>query len=156
MFFFQGLPALLDNSVARKLNSDSSNVVEVISTSYNVMFLWPYYVVWSIIAEQCPIITWRLTAITLNRDLRVHSWIWSFKDISKLERRSSCRAGGAVIKLRAMEAYKRKNRYQYTYFCLATMLASTSTTEIVENHSESSGCANSCNKFCFKSIFINH
>jgi len=39
MFFFQGLPALLDNSVARKLNSDSSNVVEVISTSYNVMFL---------------------------------------------------------------------------------------------------------------------
>jgi len=63
-------------------------------------------------------------------------------------RRSRCRAGEAVKKLRAMETYeKQKYRYQYACFCLATMSTSETTIKIVENQSEFSGCANGCNKF---------
>jgi len=48
--------------------------------------------------------------------------------------------------LRAMETYK-KIVTNYVYFCLSTMLTSKIITEIIENHSELSGCPNSCNKF---------
>jgi len=55
---------------------------------------------------------------------------------------------GAEKDLRAMQTYKKqKNFTNYARFCLATMLASKVIPEIVENHSEISGCANICNKF---------
>ena len=41
-------------------------------------------------------------------------------------------------------------------FCSATMLTSRLISEIIANHSEVSGCANSCNNFVSKSILINH
>jgi len=36
------------------------------------------------------------------------------------------------------------------------MLTSKTITEIIENHSEFSGCWNCCKKICFKSILINN
>jgi len=35
----------------------------------------------------------------------------------------------------------------YDFFCSATMLTTKMISEITENHSEISGCANSCNQF---------
>jgi len=49
--------------------------------------------------------------------------------------------------LRAMEAYKKKIVTNYVCFCSSTMLTSKIITEMIENHSELSGCPNSCNKF---------
>jgi len=70
-------------------------------------------------------------------------------------RRNSGR--GVVKELRAMQAYKKQKIVtNYVCFCSATMLTSRLITEIIENHSEVSGCANSCNKFVSKSILINH
>jgi len=64
---------------------------------------------------------------------------------------------GAVKELRTMQAYKKQKIVtKYAFFCSATMLTSRLITEIIENHSEVSVCANSCNKFVSKSISINH
>jgi len=50
--------------------------------------------------------------------------------------------------LRAIEACKKQiNHYQLCFFCAATTLASNIIAEIIENHPEFCGCANSCNKF---------
>ena len=63
-------------------------------------------------------------------------------------RRSSGRAGAAVKQLTAIETYKnRKIVTKYVCFYSSTMLTSKITTKFVENHSEFSGCPNSCNKF---------
>jgi len=59
--------------------------------------------------------------------------------------RRTCRAGGAVKELKAMETYKRIAT-DYICFCSSTLLTSKIITEIIENHSEFSGCPNSCNK----------
>jgi len=48
----------------------------------------------------------------------------------------------------AMEACKKQtNHYQYACFCPATTLTSKIIAEIIENHYDFRGCANSCNKF---------
>ena len=66
------------------------------------------------------------------------------------------RAGGAVKQFMAMETYKKqKNFSYYACFCSSTMLTSKIITEIIENHSEFSGCSKSCDD-CFKSILINY
>jgi len=63
-------------------------------------------------------------------------------------RRNSGRAGGAVIELRAMETFqKQKKNVTNCLFLLSIMLTSKIITKITENHSEVSGCPNSCNKF---------
>jgi len=55
-----------------------------------------------------------------------------------------------------METYKKQtNVTKYACFCSATMLTSKIVTQITENHSESSGCTNSCNKFV-SSRFVNN
>jgi len=52
------------------------------------------------------------------------------------------------IKLREKKTDKKQaNRYQYFCFCSAKILTSKTITEMIENHSEFSCCANSCNKF---------
>jgi len=44
--------------------------------------------------------------------------------------------------------YKRKTIVtNYVCFCSSTLVTLKITTEIIENHSEFSGCPNSCNKF---------
>ena len=58
--------------------------------------------------------------------------------------------------LSAIETYKAKKIVtNYACFCSATMLTKKITTKIIENHSESSGCANSCNQFV-SSCFVNN
>jgi len=55
---------------------------------------------------------------------------------------------GAIKELTAMEACKKQtNRYNYTFFSAATTLTSNIMAELIENHYEFCGCANSCNKF---------
>ena len=58
-------------------------------------------------------------------------------------RRSSSRAGRAIKMLREMETYK-INCYQ---LCLFLFITNVDLKNNTENHSELSGCANSCNKF---------
>ena len=55
---------------------------------------------------------------------------------------------GEVKDWRSTEIYKRQKIVTY-YVCFysSTMLTSKITTEIIENHSEFSGCLNSCNIF---------
>jgi len=65
-------------------------------------------------------------------------------------RRNSGR--GSVKELRAMQAYKKSLPIMF----VSVQQRSRLITEIIENHSEVSGCANSCNKFVSKSILINH
>jgi len=64
-------------------------------------------------------------------------------------RRSSGKAGRALKKLRAMETYKKAKKIvtNYVCFCSSRMLTSKIMTEIIENHSEFSGCPSSCSKF---------
>jgi len=45
-----------------------------------------------------------------------------------------------------MEAYK-KNRYQLCSFLFINNVDLKNNTELIENHSEPSGCRNYCNKF---------
>ena len=55
--------------------------------------------------------------------------------------------GGSVKELRAMETYKKqKNRYQLRLFLLINNGNLKILPEIMENHSEFSGCVNNCNK----------
>jgi len=51
------------------------------------------------------------------------------------------------MELRAMEAYKKKIVINHACFCLATMLASKTITEITEKIFEFSECVNSCINF---------
>jgi len=54
----------------------------------------------------------------------------------------------AVKELMAVETYKKQKKVtEYICLCSATKLASEILTEIIENLSEFSGCANSYNKF---------
>jgi len=64
------------------------------------------------------------------------------------ERRSSGRAGAAIKEFRAMETFtKQKNRYQLRLFLFINNVDHKNHNIIIENHSEFSGCPNSCNKF---------
>jgi len=58
--------------------------------------------------------------------------------------------GEAEKQLRAMETCKKqKSVANYASFCSATMLTSKMIKKIIENHSEFSGCAKSCNSFVY-------
>jgi len=48
---------------------------------------------------------------------------------------------------KSVKGNKQKIVTDYACFCSATMLTSKKIPEIIENHSEVLGCANSCNKF---------
>ena len=62
------------------------------------------------------------------------------------ERRSSGR--GSSKKIRAMETYKKqKNRYQLRLFLFINNVDPKDHNRIIENHSEFSGCPNSCSEF---------
>jgi len=61
-------------------------------------------------------------------------------------RRSSGRAGGAVKQFRAMETYK-KQKLVTNYICFRSTMLTTKMR--IGNHSEFSGCPNSCNKFVY-------
>jgi len=58
--------------------------------------------------------------------------------------------GWAVKDLRAMETCKNIIT-NYACFCAETTLTSKTMEEIIENHSEFDGCANSRNKFVYRS-----
>jgi len=62
-------------------------------------------------------------------------------------RRNSGRAGRKYKSWGQCRLIKNKNRYQLCLFLFSKMLISKLITEIIENHSEVSGCTNSCNKF---------
>jgi len=66
-----------------------------------------------------------------------------FRDVGAAVGKASSR------RVRVMETYKKTKRTvtNYVCFCSSTMFTSKITTEIIENHSEFSGCSNSCNKF---------
>ena len=64
----------------------------------------------------------------------------------KTSTRRFCWEGEAVKQLRAMETYT-KIVANYACFCSSTMLISKIIIEIIEKHSEFSGCPNSCNEF---------
>ena len=71
---------------------------------------------------------------------------WHNMHISR--RRSRGKAGGAVKHFRAMETYeKQKIVINNVCFCSSTMLTPKIITEIIENHSEFSGCSKSCNDY---------
>jgi len=56
---------------------------------------------------------------------------------------------GAIKELRKRQTYE-KNKKLFTnmfFLCSVTMLSSNIITKIVDNHSESCECVNSCNKF---------
>jgi len=63
------------------------------------------------------------------------------------EHRSSGRTGDEVEELSAMETYENQNRYQLCLFLFSNNVDLENNNKSIENHSESSGCTNSCNKF---------
>jgi len=99
---------------------------------------------------------WRMVVIVTGYTLFVTSYSRAicfgevcWHNVQIQGRRNSDRAGGTVKELRAMESYKKqKNRYQ---LCLLLFIncvdLKNNITEIIENHSEFSGCPKSCNKF---------
>jgi len=71
-----------------------------------------------------------------------------FVDTTCIIRNAGAAAGGAVKEFRAMETYKKqKKRYQLRLFLFINNVDPKDHNRIIENHSEFSGCPNSCSEF---------